>query len=155
VSCDDKPAKTSEVYTPKTVENAEFVKIWSLLNKGHSKLKYPKITFQTPEGRVKLYRAGERSRIPGSVNVMLGDAWSGRILESGAWELPGRGVSEWLKGFVELFAADPGEMAKEYGQASANCCFCHTTITTKESLAAGYGPTCASNYGLAWGGKGK
>ena len=31
------------------------------------------------------------------------------------------------------------------------CCFCHKELTTKESLAVGYGPLCAEKLGLPWG----
>lgn len=42
-------------------------------------------------------------------------------------------------------------MAKEYGDATHNCCFCGLDLTDERSTSAGYGPICAGKYGLPWG----
>ena len=38
-----------------------------------------------------------------------------------------------------------------YAFESGNCCFCNRTLTTPESCAVGYGPSCAEKHGLPWG----
>jgi hypothetical protein len=45
----------------------------------------------------------------------------------------------------------PQEAAKNYGRLTGRCCFCQLPLTRSESIAAGYGPVCAGNYGLQWG----
>lgn len=42
-------------------------------------------------------------------------------------------------------------VAARFGIASGQCCFCSRALSTKESLHVGYGPDCASKYGLPWG----
>jgi hypothetical protein len=49
------------------------------------------------------------------------------------------------------FASDPAGVGSRIGKLTGNCCFCSRALETKESLAVGYGPTCASHYGLPWG----
>ena len=41
--------------------------------------------------------------------------------------------------------------AKKYAFATSSCSFCSIALTDKRSVAVGYGPICASNYGLPWG----
>jgi hypothetical protein len=41
--------------------------------------------------------------------------------------------------------------AARFGEMVGRCCFCSHKIDTPESVDAGYGPTCASKYGLPWG----
>jgi hypothetical protein len=53
---------------------------------------------------------------------------------------------------VELLrklAADPHRVAAEYGNRFSECCFCGLPLKDDRSVAAGYGPVCAKNYGLA------
>jgi hypothetical protein len=45
------------------------------------------------------------------------------------------------------------EQAAAFGAMVGRCCFCSSPIDTPESIAAGYGPTCADNRGLPWGSK--
>jgi hypothetical protein len=45
----------------------------------------------------------------------------------------------------------PQEAAKSYGRLTGRCCFCQLPLTRSESIAAGYGPVCATSYGLPWG----
>ena len=42
-------------------------------------------------------------------------------------------------------------MAKKYGDATHNCCFCGLDLTDERSTSAGYGPICAGKYHLPWG----
>jgi hypothetical protein len=49
------------------------------------------------------------------------------------------------------FEADPHKAGSVEGHATGACCFCGLRLTTAASVAAGYGPTCADNFGLPWG----
>lgn len=58
------------------------------------------------------------------------------------------------KGLFRLLEAldrHPGEAARAYGKATGQCCFCDRPLDDERSITAGYGRTCASNYGLPWG----
>lgn len=117
--------------------------------------KVPSIVFETDEGRVKFYRQTERSKNPGAISLndggpMGADVWYGSINRDGSIRLT-KVCPDWVLGLTSEFAKDPGAYAATYGKGSSRCCFCTTEITTAESLAVGYGPVCAGNYGLPWG----
>ena len=131
-------------------------RIIALFDKAATEIKYPKITFELGDGsKVKLYRAGERSKYVGDVQVVeAGKAYGegkyfGRI--HGAEFIPGRDSDDYVVQALRDFAANPVEYAGSYGRRTSNCCFCNTLIRTNESLAVGYGPICAGRYGLPWG----
>ena len=42
----------------------------------------------------------------------------------------------------------PAVCAKEYAALTCKCSFCHAKLTDEGSIDVGYGPKCASNYGL-------
>ena len=75
-------------------------------------------------------------------------AEDGRLVQAGqvSWELA-RGM---LFRLSEGTKATPSQAAK-FGQLVGRCCFCSKAIDTPESTQAGYGPVCASKYGLPWG----
>lgn len=56
-----------------------------------------------------------------------------------------------LTALLKEFAADPTTTVAKYGKLANRCCFCNKSLTDPKSVDAGYGPTCASNYGLSWG----
>ncbi len=56
-----------------------------------------------------------------------------------------------LTALLKEFAADPTTTVAKYGKLANRCCFCNKGLTDPKSVDAGYGPTCAGNYGLPWG----
>ena len=120
-----------------------------------AKVKYPKLTFETPDGRtLQLSRAGDRAKFPGSINVTDGrrygeNIWYGRIVD-GEFRLS-RDADDEVTDFLTALAKDPKGFAKAYGVKTGNCCFCNAKLTTDDSNAVGYGPVCAKNWGLPWG----
>lgn len=52
---------------------------------------------------------------------------------------------------LRAFEADPHKAGAVEGHVTGNCCFCTLKLTTAESVTRGYGPKCASYYGLPWG----
>lgn len=50
-----------------------------------------------------------------------------------------------------LFQIDPVKFARGYGKAFGNCMFCRKALSDPQSVAVGYGPTCAATYGLPHG----
>lgn len=63
------------------------------------------------------------------------------------WEYVGKGPLYTLTEDDRLTA----EKAKALGALYGVCVFCSATLTDEPSIAAGYGPICASNNGLPWG----
>lgn len=56
-----------------------------------------------------------------------------------------------LAEFITQFAIDPSAAGRVMGQSCRWCCFCGKKLTTNDSKFYGYGPDCASRYGLEWG----
>lgn len=52
---------------------------------------------------------------------------------------------------LESLALDPVEAARLYGHKTSSCMFCGIKLRAGASTTVGYGPVCASNYGLPWG----
>jgi len=142
---------------PEQISN-NLAPILGLFQKAASKLKHPAIVLSADNIPLRVTVAGSRSKYPGSLNVTgLGSfdnrAWYGRVTEQGTW-VPGRDAGNnapKIAGVLRRFAADPAAVAGEHGKITGCCCFCNRPLDDKRSVAVGYGPTCAENYGLTWG----
>lgn len=139
-----------------TVEKVSVAGIISLLKGAGEKLKFPKIRLVTAGGHKVVFGiAGARSKYTGSVMITDGgpfgmNTYYGRISPEGEMVPSGSMVPE-VMALVTAFAADPAGVGAAIGKRTGNCCFCLQKLETKESLAVGYGPTCAKNYNLPWG----
>ena len=144
-----------------TVQLGSFTAVVELFARAAKKLKFPKVRLlldaHTP---VILAVAGARSAAPGTITV-TGEGsypdrtWYGRVHPTGQWE-PARNITPAtmaaLSSLLTQFGSDPDTTAAAYGRATNTCCFCRAELTDARSVAAGYGPVCAGNYGLsaAW-----
>lgn len=130
--------------------------IFRLLNRAGEKLKLPAIRLanSTEIGEIKLYKAGVRSKYPGSIQVKVNDTWAGRIEElpliDSAQFVQAFGCPNWVEKALLDFANDPVKVASDYGKLTGRCCFCGRGLDDERSTAAGYGPVCAKHYGLPW-----
>jgi hypothetical protein len=68
--------------------------------------------------------------------------------EGGVWEYRG-GAARVIRELGCLPAS--AERVALYGHRTGACVFCSHPIDDERSLAAGYGPICAGNFGLPWG----
>lgn len=152
--------RTKETVKPEreSVKLAEFTKMVEIFDAAAKGGKQPKITISNPEGEAIVIRiAGNMSRMPGTLDVLSPGAyenrkWYGRILRDGNFEKsPREAMSTSLLALLQSFAANPTGVAAEYGKRTGVCCFCNRLLTTKESLAVGYGPICADRFALPWG----
>jgi hypothetical protein len=64
---------------------------------------------------------------------------------------PGQAYQGKIEAALATIASDWGAAAAEYGRITSTCGFCSRPLETEESVAAGYGPTCAERHGLPWG----
>ena len=133
-----------------------FAGVIELFLKAKAKLKWPKIVLSCQGEKVVLSMAGPNSKSAGSINVSgegsyPNRVWFGRVDPSGAWE-PSRSIQpEMLAALRKLLselASDPAGVARKHGSLTGHCCFCNLVLTDERSTAAGFGPTCAKNYGL-------
>jgi hypothetical protein len=123
----------------------------------------PKIRLQLPDGSpIVLKPAGPGASRPGTVNVTDGKAfgnnvWYGRVDPvSGAWEPSSKvdlNTTASVTALLTAFAANPLQVAAEYGAATHHCCFCGIELTDPRSKKMGWGPICAEKFGLEWGEK--
>ena len=145
-------AKTPKAPKPAAVALDDFGAIAELFKTAKANgTKYPKITFKIDGQTVKLALAGDRAKLPGSVNVTDGrpfgeNTWFGRIVD-GKFQ-PSKSATEEIVNFLKTFAADPAKVAKEYGHKNGCCCFCSKELTDARSVHEGYGPVCAKKFGL-------
>lgn len=145
------PAAAAPV--PKDVGN--FAGVYALFEKAACKLKAPKIHLVIEGRPVCLAVAGQRSRVPGVVNVSDGGGyghskWYGRVGKDGVWsaghtQFPELSAVEKL---LKALALNPAEVAKRQAALTGRCCFCNLKLKDDHSTAAGFGPVCAENFGL-------
>ena len=147
------PSNTPE---PVAVALGNFAGVIALFNTAKAHLKYPKIRLACDGHVIVLALAGEKSKEPGTVTVTDGakwpdNLWYGRVTPTGNWT-PGKHLSADMTNsmltLLTKLAADPARVASKYGKLTGQCCFCGLPLDEKHSVAAGFGPTCAKNYGL-------
>jgi hypothetical protein len=142
---------------PRPTATVSAAPIFALLGRALAAgLKFPKIRLTTAGGQlVVLGVAGPRSKYAGQVMVTDGgpfgsNQWFGVIAQDGTWT-KSRAVTADVEALLLSLAADPAQVARAYGRATGQCCFCAKDLTTAESVTVGYGPVCAANFGLPWG----
>lgn len=53
--------------------------------------------------------------------------------------------------FIDRLTAQPVEFLAECSKDMGRCCYCNKPLSDSRSKQVGYGPTCASKWGLPWG----
>lgn len=135
------------------VIKATYKPIFSLFEKASQKLKNPAIKLQTAEGKpVELTPAKAHSKNPGSLYVTDGGSYGhskyfGKISPQGEF-MAGASADPSIATLLGELSADPKGVAAKYGKMTGRCCFCSKQLTDPQSVKAGFGPTCAANYGL-------
>lgn len=146
----------AKVLTPHRVETekvGDFAGVISLFKKAQEKLKWPKITVTSTEGLVfQFSMAGAKAKKPGTINITDGkpfgeNVWYGRVAADGSWEKSTKAFPE-IAEVLSALAIDPAGFATKYGKKTGHCCFCNKHLKTENSVAAGFGPVCAENFGL-------
>lgn len=103
----------------------------------------PTATVEAEAGRVYVTTDGRIVRVQ---RTRDGQRLYGKVWTDGGWEYD-RGV---LRSLDHLITADE---AAAWGHAHDHCVFCARSLTTPESTEVGYGPVCAANNDLPWGGR--
>ncbi len=141
---------------PVAAEVGDLSGLLNLFKAAGTKLKYPKIRLLIGQVGVVLSVAGERSKAPGSINI-AGEGrfddrtWYGRVSPEGKFD-PSRSLtpafSAVLVPVLEKLSRDPAAAVREYGKLTGHCMFCSLPLYDDRSIAAGFGETCAKNWGL-------
>lgn len=133
--------------------------VLALFDKAKAHMRSPTIVLSVPAiaETIKINVAGERARVPGSLNVVSSTKqdgygnrlWYGRIHRDGRFE-QANGEQAIVDRLIE-FAKDPAGVARSHGHLTHHCCFCNIELTDPRSQLVGYGPICADHFGLPWG----
>jgi hypothetical protein len=148
-------------FTRPAVNVGEFTAVIDLFKKASASMLYPRIVLKTEGGqKVALSLTTAKSKYPNCVNVTDGGGygesqWFGRVEANGKFIC---GFSDYAKSIqndvtsiLAKLAAAPHRVAAEYGKSTKRCCFCHAPLSDENSLAVGYGSSCAKSWGLPWG----
>ena len=151
-------APSNEVRQP-IEEIPNGAKILEIFHNAQKHLKYPKINynFNDPEDRIstiRFYLASSGSRYAGGIHITDGrsfenNTYYGVIDKNGVLNLR-HTVDELTADRIKFILKDPITAASVSGIAFDSCCFCGHELTHPNSLFYGYGPICASNWGLPW-----
>jgi hypothetical protein len=162
---DDDPQPWEDTYgdDEEAPAGVNLLDVFKLFHTAHSKLKFPRVTFEVNGHTLVLQLAGGKSKRPGVINVTDGgrypnNTYFGYIGLDGGF-VPYRACTPEVVETLNEFAADPVKAAAKYGKRSGNCCFCNKPLTRGKSETGqalystdlGYGETCAKNWGLPWG----
>jgi hypothetical protein len=121
--------------------------------------KRPQIKFDstTASPKICFKIAGKASKYQGKVVVTSGGQYGGSSfyghIDQGGVYTPFPKATPAVIEFVVKFAGNPHKMGSAYGLATMHCCYCQKAIDTVNSKTMGYGPVCASKFGLPWGKK--
>lgn len=143
---------------PRVALTSDFAGLTALLTRARDAgKKFPRITLKTAEGRTVVLALAVKGKYPGAVQVTddrkyPGNTWYGRIETDGSW-VAGAAACDDVLDLLKRFAADPVQVAREFGKATGQCCFCKAGLTDARSVDVGYGPICADKFGLPWGEK--
>ncbi len=144
---------------PMHPEVGDYSKVVDLFETASAKLKSPKIVFASDVITVVFSKAGPTAKYPGSINVASeggygSNSWYGRVTRTGLW-MPSSAADELnveerqaLESLLIDFGLDPVASVQKYGKKTGMCCFCHSKLTDERSVNVGFGPHCASSYGL-------
>ena len=121
-------------------------------------LKRPKIRLVSEEGRFVQLTFFQDTEAQTEIAVHV-DGWQGHGYRKYAGRIEGNMIKPWsrdrmtddVKNVIQELALDPMGVAKAMAAKLGVCMFCAQRLSTEESKSRGYGPICASHYGLDWG----
>ena len=141
---------------PLPVARGKMDTLVAIFTKAAGKLKHPAVTLQVPGQPALRLTYNTGGKVPGSISVAdaapFGQGrWFGRIRPDGTLAPTKTPLTPAHMELLDAFAADPAGVAADLGKATGACCFCSRALEDQRSLEVGYGPVCATNYGLPWG----
>lgn len=111
-------------------------------------LKFPKVRFAASQSReLLLSLAPMTGRNPGAIYIKVQGEYRGMIAADGAMRGDITRDAELIT-LLTAIGADPARLAREYAAMTSCCSFCGLALSDAGSVEVGYGPICASRYGL-------
>lgn len=141
---------------PTSANVGSFHKVMALFNLAKQNLKKPRIRLMLADRQpLVLAVAGAKAKQPGTVDVTDGGSygmskWFGRVTLAGEFTHSPHyaGEADEITAILKKLGEAPAQVAAEYGRLTGRCCFCNLPLSDERSTAAGFGRTCATNYGL-------
>lgn len=124
--------------------------LFAMFRRATASLKRPRLTFVVGDTEMTLTQAGPDSRNAGYLYVKGGNDYWGKISPRGDFS-PARDCPADAVSLLRRLLADPVAAVSDYGRRTGDCCCCHRELTDERSLLVGYGPVCATRWGLPWG----
>ena len=129
--------------------------VTALLTAASSKLKFPRLRYQTDGGGTLIFSFATEGKWRGSTFISNSGKGENKVrygfIDSHGNGRLNRTTRQEIKTAIRKIAENPIDAAKLSGQEYKNCCFCGLELTNKSSIHHGYGPICAENWGLPWG----
>lgn len=111
-------------------------------------LKAPKLRVLAPDRQREMrFSLTKRGADPGSVAVTIGHEFYGTVRTDGRPTGLLAPNAE-LQAYIVAVATNPVKAAQEYAALMGRCSFCDKELTDEGSVEVGYGPICASKWGL-------
>lgn len=152
----------AEVEDKEAVVTVDTSELLELFNKARETLKFPKLVYPiTSHSRLRIYPRIHRN--PGNIAVFKDEdrvdgANTEVELSMLVCEINKDGNLFWnreasipLRLLTKNVITEPKAKLVTKGKEFKLCCYCGNELTAPASLHAGYGPICASNWGLPWG----
>lgn len=93
---------------------------------------------------------GQQSKYPGTIYISDQDHnWLARVSTTGEFQVSNKTLDNVKKLIIKLVQNPKPEFIAN-GKITCRCCFCGLSLENKVSRHFGYGPICASKYGLPW-----
>jgi len=114
----------------------------------NSSLKAPSFTFKG----LRFKMAASNSRHAGRIFVDRGEfGTSVACIELNGDLTKYSLMNDEFMAVINDLESNPEKKIAEHGKALNECCYCSKTLSDERSVEAGYGATCAKNWGLNWG----
>jgi hypothetical protein len=131
---------------------AGLTKVIEMLETASAKLRKPALTLQAPGDRPVVLLYHPRTK---SVYIRSGRDWASAhygtmSAERGLYVRDGTHIA--VEVLLDDIAEDPTGVAIRHGMKTGLCCFCNRPLKDEKSTKQGYGPVCAENFKLPWGG---
>lgn len=135
-------------------------KLIALFTVASARLKYPRLRINSPDRKHTLvvYKPASNASNAGGLTFTNGarygdsdNLYYGKIDPYGHF-FPSTVArsNPWVMETLEALIKDPLAKSVFEGKRTGYCCFCSRELTNKISIAHGYGPICADNFGLPW-----
>lgn len=138
------------------ISNAALAKILGLFKHAGSSLKKPILRVLVANRMTNVKPGRDGGLVVFWRDTQGKEGFAGKVTDTGI--VHAGNMAEAIVQALDAFA-DPESAAKAFAKATksadrphGNCCFCGLHLTDARSVRAGYGPICAANWCLPWGG---